>query len=95
VEKFTEPFYSFMESPDIFGKPFPDLGLVTRLLTGRPRVLRCPAEARGFSFQNLETDVFPSPNIFRVIKLRKMRWVGHVACMGERSGVYRVLVGKH
>ena len=23
-----------------------------------------------------------------------MRWVGHVACMGERSDVYRVLVGK-
>jgi hypothetical protein len=24
----------------------------------------------------------------------KMRCVGHVACMGERIGVYRVLVGK-
>jgi len=23
-----------------------------------------------------------------------MRWVGHVAHMGERRGVYRVLVGK-
>ena len=23
-----------------------------------------------------------------------MRWVGHVACMGKRRGVYRVLVGK-
>jgi hypothetical protein len=23
-----------------------------------------------------------------------MRWAGHVACMGERRGVYRVLVGK-
>jgi len=23
-----------------------------------------------------------------------MRWVGHVACMGEGRGVYRVLVGK-
>jgi len=23
-----------------------------------------------------------------------MRWVGHVACMGERRGIYRVLVGK-
>jgi hypothetical protein len=23
-----------------------------------------------------------------------MRWVGHVACVGERRGVYRVLVGK-
>jgi len=23
-----------------------------------------------------------------------MRWAGHVACMGERRGVYRVLVWK-
>jgi len=23
-----------------------------------------------------------------------MRWAGHVACMGERRGVYKVLVGK-
>jgi len=23
-----------------------------------------------------------------------MRWAGHVACMGEGSSVYRVLVGK-
>jgi len=23
-----------------------------------------------------------------------MRWVGHVACMGQKRGVYRVLVGK-
>ena len=30
----------------------------------------------------------------RVIKSRRMRWAGHVACMGEQSGMYRVLVGK-
>ena len=30
----------------------------------------------------------------RAIKLRRMRWAGHVACMGERSGIHRVLVGK-
>jgi len=29
-----------------------------------------------------------------VIKLRRIRWAGHVARMGEGSGVYRVLVGK-
>ena len=32
--------------------------------------------------------------IVRVIKSRKMRWAGSVAHMGERRGVYRVLVGK-
>jgi len=39
-------------------------------------------------------DLYSSPNIVRVIKSRRMRWVGHVACMGERRGVYKVLVGK-
>jgi hypothetical protein len=29
-------------------------------------------------------DLYSSPNIVRVIKSRRMRWVGHVACMGER-----------
>jgi hypothetical protein len=33
-------------------------------------------------------------NIVRVIKSRRMRWAGHVACMGEGRGVYSVLVGK-
>jgi len=39
-------------------------------------------------------DRYCSPNIFRVIKSRRMTWAGHVARMGERRGVYRVLVGK-
>jgi len=29
-----------------------------------------------------------------VIKLRRMRWAGHVACKVEGRGMYRVLVGK-
>jgi len=29
-----------------------------------------------------------------VLKSKRMRLVGHVACMGERRGVYRVLVSK-
>ena len=39
-------------------------------------------------------DLYSSPNIVRVIKSRRMRWAGHVARMGERKGVYRVLVWK-
>jgi hypothetical protein len=27
-------------------------------------------------------DLYCSPNIVRVIKFRRMRWAGHVACMG-------------
>jgi len=39
-------------------------------------------------------DLYSLPNIARLIKSRRMRWTGHVAHMGERRGVYRVLVGK-
>jgi hypothetical protein len=39
-------------------------------------------------------DRYCSPTILRVIKSRRLRWAGHVARMGEGSGVYRVLVGK-
>jgi hypothetical protein len=39
-------------------------------------------------------DLYSSPNNVRVIKSRRMRWAGHVARMGERRGVYRVLMGK-
>jgi hypothetical protein len=38
--------------------------------------------------------LYRSPNIVRVIKSRRMRWAGHVARMGEETGVYSVLVGK-
>jgi hypothetical protein len=35
-------------------------------------------------FHNEELHSFySSPNIIRVIKSRRIRWVGHVACMGE------------
>jgi hypothetical protein len=39
-------------------------------------------------------DLDSLPNIARVVKLRRMRWAGHVARMGEDRGVHRVLVGK-
>jgi hypothetical protein len=39
-------------------------------------------------------NLYSSPNIVRVIKSRRMRWVGHVARMGEGRGFYSVLVGK-
>ena len=39
-------------------------------------------------------DLYSSPSTVRVIKSRRMRWAGHVAHMGERGGVYRVLMGK-
>ena len=38
--------------------------------------------------------LYSLPNIVRVVKSRRMRWVGHVARMGEGRGLHRVLVGK-
>jgi len=37
-------------------------------------------------------DLHSSPSIVRLIKSRRMRWAGHVARMGEREGLYRVMV---
>jgi hypothetical protein len=39
-------------------------------------------------------DLYSSPNITRMMKSRRMRWVRHVARMWERGGTYRTLVGK-
>jgi hypothetical protein len=39
-------------------------------------------------------DLYYPSNIVQVIKSRRMRWVEHVAHMGENRGVYRALVGK-
>jgi len=39
-------------------------------------------------------ELYCSPNIFRVIKSRKMRWLGYVARIEERRGLYNVLVAK-
>jgi hypothetical protein len=38
--------------------------------------------------------LYSSPNIIRVIKARRMRWAGHVACMGEVRSAYNTLVGR-
>jgi hypothetical protein len=38
-------------------------------------------------------DLYSSPSITRIIKLR-MRWAGHVAQMGEKRNGYRLLIGK-
>jgi hypothetical protein len=35
-----------------------------------------------------------SPDIIRQIKLRRMRWAGHVARMGEKTKLCKVSVGK-
>jgi hypothetical protein len=38
--------------------------------------------------------LYSSRSIIRIIKERRMRWMGHVARMGEKRNIYRLLVGK-
>jgi hypothetical protein len=37
--------------------------------------------------------LYSLPSISRIIKSRRMRWVGNVTQMGEKRKVYRLLVG--
>jgi hypothetical protein len=39
-------------------------------------------------------NLYSSQSIIRIIKSTRMRWAGHVARMGEKRNVYRILVGK-
>ena len=66
--------------------------MVLRRIFG-PRKDEVTGEWRRLHNEELN-DLYCSPNIVRVIKSRRMRWAGHVACMGEERWVYRVLVGK-
>jgi hypothetical protein len=72
-----------------------------RLRVFENRVLRRifgPKREEDGSWRKLHNDelhnLHSSPNIVKVIKSRRMRWAGHVACMGEGRGVNRVLVGR-
>jgi hypothetical protein len=35
-----------------------------------------------------------SPSIIRIMEWRRMRWVGHVARMGEKRNMCKILVGE-
>jgi hypothetical protein len=39
-------------------------------------------------------DFFSSPSIIRIMKSRRIRWVGRVARIGEKRNAYRLLVAK-
>jgi hypothetical protein len=71
-----------------------------RLRVFENRVLRKifgPKRKEGGSWRKLHNDelhdLYSSPNIVKVIKLRRMRRAGHVTRMGEVRGAYSVLVG--
>jgi hypothetical protein len=71
-----------------------------RLRLFENRVLRRifgPKREEDGSWRKLHNDelhsLYSSPNIVRVIKSRRIRWAGHVACMGEGRGGERCLQG--
>ena len=66
--------------------------MVLRRIFG-PRRDEVTGECRRLHNEELNGP-YSSPNIVRVIKSRRMRCAGHVACMGEERGTYRILVGK-
>jgi hypothetical protein len=71
-----------------------------RLRVSEDSVLRIFGRKReeDGSWRKLHNDelhsLYSSPNIVRVIKSRRMRWAGHVAHIGEGTGIYVVLSGR-
>jgi hypothetical protein len=59
----------------------------------RPKRDEITGEWRKLHDEELN-DLYSSSNIFRLIKSRSMKCAGHITCMGERRGIYRVLVWK-
>jgi hypothetical protein len=39
-------------------------------------------------------DLYSSQSVIRMIKLRRVRWVGHVSRMGKKRNTYRLSMGK-
>jgi hypothetical protein len=79
---------------------------VYRLLVGKPEGRRPLGRSRRSWRDNRVTggwrklhneelhNLYSSSSIIRIIKSRRLRWAGHVARMGEKRNVYRLLVGK-
>jgi hypothetical protein len=61
----------------------------------------CPQLLELNNFGNLRKfhteefhNLYSSPNIIRMIKSRRIKWAGHVKCVGVKRSACRVLVGK-
>jgi len=66
--------------------------MVLRRIFG-PRRHKVTGEWRRLHNEELN-DLYSSPNIVRVLKLKRMRLAGHVARIGDLRALYRVLVVK-
>jgi len=68
------------------------LGVGTSYAIFGPKREEVTGEWRRLHNEELN-DLYFLPSIVRVIKSRRMRWAGHVACVRDRRGVFRLLVG--
>jgi hypothetical protein len=50
-------------------------------------------EKRALHIEELNI-LYSSQNIIRQIKSKRIKWAGHVACIEEKRGMYKVLVGR-
>jgi hypothetical protein len=39
-------------------------------------------------------NLYCSPSVIRMVKPGRMKWAGHVACLGEKRNAHMILVGK-
>ena len=65
---------------------------IVRIGCWGPRRKKVTGEWRSLHNEQLN-DLYCSPNIIRVIKSRRMKWVGYAAGIGEITDEYRALVG--
>jgi hypothetical protein len=56
----------------------------------RPKTDEVTGEWRKLHNEELHV-LYSSPSIIRIMKSRRMRWLGHVARMGEKTNAYRLL----
>jgi hypothetical protein len=59
----------------------------------RPKRDEVTGEWRKLHNEELR-DLYSSPSLIRMIKSGRIKWTGHVARMGEKNTVFRILVGK-
>jgi hypothetical protein len=66
-----------------------------RVLRGIFGSKREKATGRWRKLHNVELhNLYTSPVVIKIIKSRRMKWVGHVACVGGIRNAYKIFIRK-